>query len=539
MNRYQVSLIILILAGLFLRVFWIDKYPVQLNHDEISQLYDAISIAQTGKDIYGNFMPTMFISINDFKSPFCTYATSLVYLLFGDHEWIIKIPGILFSILTIPAIYWFVKSSFKNQTIAILASALTVITPFEIFYGRKSFESTIGICLLLVGFTGLCKYLSNKKVRWLYLGFITLAVAMYTYFSHAIIIPLLLLIFIWLNKNTLWPERKKILPVILMWVVLIIPIISIVVLNPDSRYRSETVFIIQDPVLGEKIHGLSRVERVLTITSYSLTRYLEQFNPEYLFLRGLDLTNQGPLGSGPLMAIQLPFILVGIYYIIKNRDIRHQRNFILAWILIGMLPSGLTFEKFSPHRSIMVFTMLNILCAIGIWQVISWSRLKNLNIRLMGIVVITILFTFNFLYFLHIYIVDFPNEKSQEIHYPFKQIAEFTLQYYDSVEQIVFDPKFGEIAPRIGTASHYYLAYYIKYPPVQFQKEYRLGNKSRETLFGKYSIRAVNWGEDRYLKNALIIASPWSLNISSIEKTKIIKTFYFYNGSVAFYALKV
>src|SRR3989344_2057733 len=452
MNRYQVSLIILILAGLFLRVFWIDKYPVQLNHDEISQLYDAIYIAQTGKDIYGNFMPTMFISINDFKSPFCTYATSLVYLLFGDHEWIIKIPGILFSILTIPAIYWFVKSSFKNQTIAILASALTVI---------------------------------------------------------------------------------------LMWVVLIIPIISIVVLNPDSRYRSETVFIIQDPVLGEKIHGLSRVERVLTITSYSLTRYLEQFNPEYLFLRGLDLTNQGPLGSGPLMSIQLPFILVGIYYIIKNRDIRHQRNFILAWILIGMLPSGLTFEKFSPLRSIMVFTMLNILCAIGIWQVISWSRLKNLNIRLMGIVVITILFTFNFLYFLHIYIVDFPNEKSQEIHYPFKQIAEFTLQYYDSVEQIVFDPKFGEIAPRIGTASHYYLAYYIKYPPVQFQKEYRLGNKSRETLFGKYSIRAVNWGEDRYLKNALIIASPWSLNISSIEKTKIIKTFYFYNGSVAFYALKV
>lgn len=539
MNKYRVILIVLIIVGVFLRVFWIDRFPIQLNHDEVSQLYDAISIAQTGRDIYGNYMPTMFVSINDFKSPFYTYATSLAYLLFGDYEWIIKVPGILFSILTIPAIYWFVKISFKNQNLAILASALTVITPFEIFYGRKSFESTIGICLLIIGFTSLFNYLSNKNVRWFYLGNITLAVAMYTYFSHAILIPLLLFIFIWLNKKVLWSEKKRVLPAILLWVVLIIPIISVVILNPDSRYRSETVFITQDPMLGEKIHGLSKVERIFIITSYSLTRYLEQFNLEYIFLRGLDLTNQGPLGSGPLMAIQLPFILVGIFHILKNRDIRHQRNFILAWIVIGAIPSGLTFEKFSPHRSIMVFTMLNILCAIGIWQFISWRRLKNLNIRLMWIVVMTILFTFNFFYFLHIYIIDFPNEKSQEIQYPFKQIAEFTLQYYDSVDQIIFDPKFGEIAPRIGTASHYYLAYYMKYPPKKFQKEYRLGNKSRETLFGKYSIRAVNWGEDRYLNNSLIIASPWSLNITSVEKSKLIKTFYFYNGTVAFYALKV
>ena len=144
MNRYQVSLIILILAGLFLRVFWIDKYPVQLNHDEISQLYDAISIAQTGKDIYGNFMPTMFISINDFKSPFCTYATSLVYLLFGDHEWIIKIPGILFSNLK-----GFPKFAFLVFLITILfpiftsnsllfSSALTNI-PFPIFASKMDF----------------------------------------------------------------------------------------------------------------------------------------------------------------------------------------------------------------------------------------------------------------------------------------------------------------------------------------------------------------------------------------------------------------
>src|SRR3989344_8994935 len=151
MKKNIFILLLIIALGGFLRLYRLADFPVQLNHDEISQLYDAISIAQTGKDIYVNFLPTIFPSINDFKSPFYTYATAFVYLIVGNHEWIIKVPGVVFGILIIPAVFWFTLLLTKQSKVALSASFFTAIAPFEIFFSRKSFENIAGIFLLLIG----------------------------------------------------------------------------------------------------------------------------------------------------------------------------------------------------------------------------------------------------------------------------------------------------------------------------------------------------------------------------------------------------
>jgi len=147
--------------------------------------------------------------------------------------------------------------------------------------------------------------------------------------------------------------------------------------------------------------------------------------------------------------------------------------------------------------------------------------------------------TVNVVSFLHIYFVNFPYEKSQYIQYPFKQVAQFAWSQYNVFDTIVFDPLFGEVAPFIGTGAHYYLGYFGNYPPSKFQEQYRIGKKEREDIFDKFSIRKIDWREDQNLKNTLIIGSPWSLPIDTIDKSKIIKTFYFYNNVVAFYAIRL
>ena len=106
-SKIPILLLLIILLGAFLRFYKLEDYPIQLNHDEVSQIYDAISIATTGKDIYGNFMPVIFESVHDFKSPFYTYITSLFYLIFGGGETTIRLPGALFGTLIILAIYFF------------------------------------------------------------------------------------------------------------------------------------------------------------------------------------------------------------------------------------------------------------------------------------------------------------------------------------------------------------------------------------------------------------------------------------------------
>ncbi len=112
-------LLFLILLGAFFRLYKLSEFPVQLNHDEVTQLYDAISVAQTGKDIYGNFLPFIFPSIGDFKPPFYTYITSIFYMIFGWGELTIRLPAALFGLLMIPAVYLFTLKLLKNYNILI------------------------------------------------------------------------------------------------------------------------------------------------------------------------------------------------------------------------------------------------------------------------------------------------------------------------------------------------------------------------------------------------------------------------------------
>lgn len=548
-NKYLILFFIIVL-GIILRFYRLLDFPVQLNHDEVSQLYDAISIAQTQKDIYGNFLPTIFPSVQDYKPPFYTYVTSLIFLILGGGELTIKLPGAIFGSLIILAVYLFVLKLFKNWQIAIVASFFTAIAPFEIFFSRKSFENVAGIFFMLLGFACLLTYINKKTTtKFLFIAPFLLGIAMYTYFSHAILIPFLLLVFILIYRKHFLENYKQALLALILLILFLVPISIIIITNADARYRSQTVFITQDINLGKNIE-FSKSNNPLSILltknkailDFSFNRFLEQFDVNYIFGNGLEFTNQGPLGIGLLLLVQLPFLILGIIYLIKSRDFSREKIFILGWILLGMSPSGLTFEPHSFHRSIMVFTMLNIISAVGLFSLLR--LLNNLSkeyirAKIIFLVTLALAFVVNYLFFYHMYFVNFPFEKSQDLHYPFKQVAQFVWQYHADVDQIVFDPLFGETAPVIGTAAHYYLAYYGNYPPAKFQKEYKVGDKPREVIFDKFSIRQVYWPVDKDLKNTLVIVSPWSVPEQDIDKNKIIKRFYFYDGTLAFYALKL
>lgn len=537
LNKEFLILILIFLLGFFLRFYKLGEFPIQLNHDEVTQLYDAISVAQTGKDIYGNFLPTIFTSVNDYKSPFYTYITVLTYFLLGGGEITIRVPAAIFGSLNIFAVYFFVTRLLKNNRIALVASFFTAIAPFEIFFSRKSFENGAGIFLMLLGFS----LLLSKKAVNLYFGFGLLALAMHTYFSHVLIIPLLTASFILIFRN------QRIYRPLLIWLFLLIPLILIILTNPTAQYRAKDVFLTQDPALGELIQFVKQensqiifIQQELVVIKYSFNRFLDQFNPAFLFVNGLDLTNQGLIDIGPLYLFQLPFFILGLIYLIKLRNFSNAKKFILVWIILGTIPSALTFEAHSPHRSIMVFTMLNIISACGFLFIFDALKEKKFNFfRYPLYLLIPVLIVLNFGFFLIIYFVNYPREKSQDLQYPFKEVSLFIWSNYNNFNQIIFDPEYGDISPRIGTGAHYYLAYYGKFDPSKFQKEYKLGKRQREVLFDKFSIRKLDWGEDKKAKKTLIIASSWGIPIKSVEKNKIIKTFYFYNKEPAFYAIKL
>ncbi|MBI3103902.1 glycosyltransferase family 39 protein [Candidatus Daviesbacteria bacterium] len=533
-------IIIIILIGAFLRFYKLSEFPPQLNHDEISQLYDAISIAQTGKDVYGNFLPVVFQSTGDYKPAQYTYLSTIPYLFWGDQEITIRITAAFFGTLTIGAVFLFMNALTKNFNLALLCSAMIAITPSEIFYSRKSFESVIGVTLYFFGLFCLLNLLEKTKVKiWGYLAALCFAYAIYLYTSYLIVVPLTILLFALIFRKTIKFQIKKFMLSLSLLLILIIPLIVLTISNPQLRFRAESVFITQDVNLGKLINYSQNPLK--SHLDYIFLRFLNQFNPTLIFANGLNFTNQGFLGMGPLLFWQLPFFILGIVYLVKSNSFSEGKRILLGLIPIAMIPSSITFESYSPHRSMLAFSLMSIISAFGWYWTINLILRSALNFKLKIVVFtfISILFILNLIYFLHMYTVNYPYEKSQEFHYPFKSVAQFIWSQYPNFDQIVFDPQFGDVAPKIGVGSHYYLAYYGHFPPYKFQKEYRVGEKPREIIFDKFSIRQVYWPEDRNLKNTLVIASPWSIPEEDSKGFEIIKRFNFYNGKLAFYAIKL
>ncbi len=545
-KKILVILFAIIFIGGFLRFFKLNEYPIQLNHDEISQIYDTVSIVQTGKDIYGNFLPLAFPSTGDYKVGHYIYITILPYLIFGMKEITIRLPSAFFGTLEILAVFLFVRELTKNLKLALISASLVAVMPSEIFYSRKSFESIIAASLTFFGLFLLSKFMGDKirKIN-LILTSLILVLPMYIYTSYTMVIPLIVFAYYFMFRKNIQPQIKRFKKMIILWGILILPLIFIISTNAGVRFRASSVFILQDASLGKQLNlfdisnpPLQSLYKFKFIAEYSFIKYLNQFDPILLFAKGLDLTNQGIVGLGPLLITLLPFFLLGVFYIIRSDPFLGKGRFILIAMIIAMIPSGLTFEDVSPHRSVLGFTFISIISAFGIFKFVQFmqnSKIKSIKMGVMGS--LGLIFILNYLYAVHIYTVNYPYEKSQQIHYPYKDVALYAWSNYSKYDRIIVDPKYGQTVPVRAVAVHYYLAYYGNYSPSKFQNELKTTNSGMS--FDKFSIREIDWRVDYNLKNTLIIASPWSLPESVIKEKEILKTFTFYDKNIAFYAIEL
>src|SRR5208282_6508390 len=72
-----------LLAGIGLRVTWLDQVPPGFNQDEACNGYDAYSILRTGRDQHGNFLPLVVQAFNDYRMPLFDYSLVPLIAAFG------------------------------------------------------------------------------------------------------------------------------------------------------------------------------------------------------------------------------------------------------------------------------------------------------------------------------------------------------------------------------------------------------------------------------------------------------------------------
>lgn len=130
--------------GLLLRLYKInspilDLYPTRQEQCAMiarNFFYQGFNIFNPQVDWFGQFDSSWRLEL-----PLISYLASLLYSIFGIHEFLGRIVSIIFSLGSIYLIFQLSKKLF-NQRIATYASFLFAVSPFSVYFGRAFMPET-------------------------------------------------------------------------------------------------------------------------------------------------------------------------------------------------------------------------------------------------------------------------------------------------------------------------------------------------------------------------------------------------------------
>ena len=462
----KIVLVIIILLASTLRLYKLGSNPPALYWDEASLGYNAYSILKTGHDEHGKFMPlTNFAAFGDYKPPGYIYATVPALAIFGLNEFAIRFPSAFFGILTVLTTYLISKRIFKNEIVSLLSALFLAISPWHLQFSRGAFEANLGLFFSTLGIYFFLMF-EKEKPLMLLASILSFIAAMYTFTGQRLFVPFILLIlFIQFKKRIL--ENLKIVAISLILGAFIFwPLFKFATGTIEGRLRFDEVTIFKDLKPIEEstkyrqrenfsaISGIIHNRRIFYAREY-LIHYFDAFNPAFLFTRGDANPRLSIQEVGELYYIDLPLILIGIYFLFKTKQ--KYRLLLIGWLLVS--PLGPATARETPHalRMIHILPTFQLIAAFGLYNIYQVVKFKRTLIAFT-----VFLLTLNFVYYLHMYYLHWPKEYSGQWQYGYKQAVMAVAPHFDKYEDIVVTKALGR--------PYIYFLLYTNYDPEKYQQ---------------------------------------------------------------------
>ena len=448
-NWSKIILLSIMLLFLFTRFYKIGEIPPSLYWDEASIGYNAYSIAQTGKDEWGDFLPIHFRAFGEFKLPIFIYSVVPFVKLFGLNEFSVRFPAVLFSLGVVILTYLLAKRLFNN-TAALWSSFLVTISPWFFIFSRTGYEVTAGLMFYLLAIY--LFFLVSKNPWYIFFSILSFILSAYSYNSFRIIAPLTLLTLLVIEKENLLILKRSLSVAILSLVILGVSIWPI--------YR----LYVYDA-------GVSRLQAVGAKETNFFQNYLSHFSPDFIISGDKNLRSQ-QTGFGQIYLLDLLLLPLGLIYIVRFKS--KSGVFALVLLLISIIPAAVTKE--SPHalRTVSVVPFIAMISSLGM------ILIKRFFIPSIAI------FLIFFANYLANFIYVYPGQSALDWQYGYKKFFKEYKEQFDKYDQIIISDKYAQ--------PYIFALFYLKYDPDKFHKEVVRNSVdqwgfSTVAKFGKFEFR--------------------------------------------------
>jgi len=488
LRNYKTYLLLIIVFAGMLRFYEINKIPASLYWDEVSQGYNAYSISQTLKDEYGVFMPVLFKAFDDYKMPLNIYLIAVFVKAFGLNEFAVRFPSAFLGTLTVLITFFLTEELLKKSkwqmlkkhenAIPLLSAFFLAISPWHIQFSRAGFEANISLFFITLGAYIFFKGLENYK--FYILSIISFALACYGYRSVEIFLPVLLISFfiIW-KKELLKLGKLKISIGILLFLLLTIPMLISLIGKGSTRFNQTNITNKVDEIQLTDFQKGINVNRKILYGKIFLQNYIAEFNPQFLFFSGDPNGRQSPRGMGLLYVWELPFLLIGLYVLLRQFPFPVKSS-IIVWLLAAPLPAALSIPIPHALRSLNILPMPQVLTAIGVFYIFLLLN-KNMQ-KIYAVVLVAIIVAF-FVRYTNLYI--YTNTKSNVADWAdgYRQLTQYVFANEKSYDKVLITGHDWE--------PYIYFLFYSKYNPKAYQES------GTSNGFGKYVFGGTSWDKDK------------------------------------------
>src|SRR3989344_7210702 len=467
------GIIIIILIAIFLRFYNLSSVPPSASLDEVSIGYNAYSVLKTGADEYGYKFPLLLRAYDDWRPALYVYLVIPFVKLFGLNVLSVRLPSVIFSVLTVISTYFLVKKLFPGTqkfsifsskagqfSIGEIAAFLLAISPWHIYISRLGHEANMGLAFFIFGIT----FFIYRKV---YFSFIFFALSFASYQSEKIVVPLFVLMLLILFKATN------------------------VFAVQDERFIERTKLLAK-AVEDNNIFGKVIYNRRVLAGQIFLENYVSHFNPNWLFFNFGNDRHKVP-GLGLMYIWELPLILFGIVFLIKQKLDFKFKSLIVLWIFISPLPAAITTDAPHAMRAYTILPIPQILGALGILYIsLFFNKRRNLinkyYLSKISLAILLLLISVSLVYFYKQYFFVFPKTQSASFQYALSNAIPFVLENEKSYNKVIFSNQENLYQ------SYMFFLFYNKYDPILYQKQggTKSGGFAETHKFGKYQFEQIN-----------------------------------------------
>ena len=535
-KKTNILIYIIIALGIFLRLAFITRFPAGLNCDEASSSYEAYSILTTLRDRNNYFLPVYLVSWGGGQSVLLTYLGIPFVKLLGLNVLATRLPMAIISSISVIVFYKLIlllsDEDSDNQYIKILFAVLFfALNPWHIMKSRWALDANLLPDFVLFGIYFIIKFIKSKTVavnpkeRFLYIGFILLAISAYAYSTAYVALTIFTIIFFIYSiikkcVNVKMTVCTASIVLLMTWPLILFVIINIFDLNEINLAFLSIPKLRVNRLLGESVGGNSNI--FLSVISNLINEI------KFIVFQDDGLYWNRVSGIGMYYLFSFPLLIIGfVRYVIdkKPRVDICGKDVMFIWLVSGLIMC-LFLKEININRANFVIIPI-------IYFIIEGFSIFNSAERIKAIPFIVLII--GFMFFSYRYIdSNLKKEKNILIDgYNTGEIECFAYGFDKLIPHLDDETKYSKVY-LFGMVheAHIFVLYYTKCDPQLFynQKVTYSDNKKFNNIkqFGKW-----NFGFPEYLENDERIAYVTSEHEGRIFKDEFYNKTKFGNYIIA------